>query len=209
MSRRPSQSSSLVLGMQVALALLILSAATAGAQSPASQLVAGMELVYASRDGEITPWIVEARRDTAVSGARCSIVSIRTNPSEPTERRFTCLSNDSLLVVDPATLNLRLLRPVGSRMRAEVRGRATVATYETATPHADTISGVVLHVVPTTVTTRDTTGRLLRRLRERFAVSLGTAVDGVFEVPDSSRAGGWRVEREFELVRIVRPQSTR
>ena len=63
----------------------------------------------------------------------------------------------------------------------------------------------MLHVVPTTVTTRDTTGRVLRRLRERFAVSLGTAVGGVFEVPDSSQAGGWRVEREFELVRIVRP----
>ena len=193
--------------MRVLLALLL--ASPLAAQSPGSHLVAGMELVYASGGNEIPPWVVEARRDTSVSGARCSIVSIKTNPAQPTERRFTCLSNDSLLVFDPGSLNLRLLRPVGSSMKAEVRGRATVATYETAAAHADTISGVVLHVVPTTVTTRDTTGRVLRRLRERFAISLGTAVAGIFEVPDSSQSSGWRTEREFELVRIVRPQSTR
>ena len=190
--------------MRVLLAILALSA-TAAAQSPGSQLVAGMELVYASSGSEITPWVVEGRRDTAVAGARCSIVSIRTNPSQPTERRFTCLSNDSLLVLDPSGVNLRLLRPVGSGMRAEIRGRATIATYETATARADTVAGVVLNVVPTTVTTRDTTGRVLRRLRERYAVGLGTAVGGIFEVPDSSQAGGWRTEREFSLVRIVRP----
>jgi hypothetical protein len=190
--------------MRVLLALLALST-SAAAQSPGSQLVAGMELVYASSGSEIAPWVVEGRRDTAVAGARCSIVSIRTNPSQPTERRFTCLSNDSLLVLDPSGVNLRLLRPVGSSMRAEIRGRATIATYETATAHADTVAGVVLNVVPTTVTTRDTTGRVLRRLRERYAVGLGTAVGGIFEVPDSSQAGGWRTEREFSLVRIVRP----
>jgi hypothetical protein len=188
--------------------LLFLVASAAGAQAPGSQLVAGMELVYASGGNELAPWVVEARRDTAVGSARCSIVMVKTNATQPTERRFTCVSNDSLLVFDPGNLNLRLLRPVGSGMKAEVRGRATVATYETATAHADTISGVVLSVVPTTVTTRDTTGRVLRRLRERYAVSLGTAVGGIFEVPDSSQATGWRVEREFELVRIVRPAAT-
>ena len=190
--------------MRVILAFLLLSA-SAAAQSPGSQLVAGMELVYASGGNEITPWVVQGRRDTAVAGARCSIVSMKTNQAQPAERRFTCLSNDSLLVLEPGGVNLRLLRPVGSSMTAEIRGRATIATYETATAHADSVSGVVLSVVPTTVTTRDTTGRVLRRLRERFAVSLGTAIGGIFEVPDSSRAGGWRTEREFELVRIVRP----
>lgn len=189
--------------------VLLAIASSAESQAPGSQLEPGMELIYASGGSEIAPWVVEARRDTAVSGARCSIVMVKTNPSQPTERRFTCVSNDSLLVFDPGSLNLRLLRPVGSSMKAEVRGRATVATYETEVAHADTISGVVLQVVPTTVTTRDTTGRVLRRLRERFAISLGTAVGGIFEVPDTSRAGGWRVEREFELVRIVRPAATR
>lgn len=190
--------------MRLTLAILLLST-SAAAQSPGSQLVAGMELVYASGGSEIAPWVVEGRRDTAVAGARCSIVSMKTSPSQPTERRFTCLSNDSLLVLEPGGLNLRLLRPVGSSMKAEIRGRATIATYETATAHADTVSGVVLDVVPTVVTTRDTTGRPLRRLRERYAVGLGTAVGGIFEVPDPSLAGGWRTEREFELVRIVRP----
>jgi hypothetical protein len=100
--------------MRFLLALaFVVTAAPALAQSPGSQLVAGMELVYASGGSEIAPWVVEARRDTAVSGARCSIVMVKTNPSQPTERRFTCVSNDSLLVFDPATLNLRLLRPVG------------------------------------------------------------------------------------------------
>ena len=185
--------------------VLLLISSVAAAQSPGSNLVAGMELVYASGGSEIPAWVVEAKRDTAISGARCSIVSMKTNPAQPTERRFTCLSNDSLLVFDPGSVNLRLLRPVGSSMKAEVRGRVTIATYETATAHADTISGVVLRVIPTTVTTRDTTGKVLRRLRERFAVSLGTAVGGVFEVPDTTQASGWRTEREFELVRIVRP----
>ena len=185
---------------------LVFMAAVAGAQSPGSQLVPGMELVYASDGEEIPAWTVESRRDTAVSGARCSIVAMRTSPTVATEHRFTCLSHDSLLVFDPASSNLRLLRPVGSSMKAEVRGRATVAVYETAASHADTISGVVVSVIPTVVTTRDTTGRVLRRLRERFAVGLGTAIDGVFEVPDPQNAGGWRIEREFELVRIVRPR---
>jgi hypothetical protein len=188
--------------------ILLAVAGSAAAQTPGSHLASGMELVYASGGAENAPWVVEARRDTSVSGARCSIVSMKTNPAQPPERRFTCLSNDSLLVFDPGSLNLRLLRPVGSSMKAEVRGRVTVATYETATTHADTISGVVLDVIPTVVTTRDSTGRVLRRLRERFAVSLGTAVGGVFEVPDSTRSGGWRVEREFELVRIVRPRAS-
>jgi hypothetical protein len=193
--------------MRFVLVLLAI-ATSAAAQSPGSHLVAGMELVYASGGAENAPWIVEARRDTAVSGARCSIVSMKTNPVQPAERRFTCLSNDSLLVFDPGSLNLRLLRPVGSSMKAEVRGRVTVATYETAAAQADTVSGVVLQVIPTVVTTRDSTGRVLRRLRERFAVGLGTAVGGVFEVPDSTQASGWRVEREFALVRIVSPPAT-
>ena len=190
--------------MRVALVLLSV-ATSAVAQSPGSQLATGVELIYASGGAESAHWVVEARRDTSVNGARCSIVMMKTNPAQPAERRLTCLSNDSLLVFDPGQLNLRLLRPVGSSMKAEVRGRVTVATYETAKAHADTISGVVLDVVPTVVTTRDSTGRVLRRLRERFAVSLGTAVGGVFEVPDSTHSSGWRVEREFELVRIVRP----
>jgi hypothetical protein len=185
--------------------VLLALAGTAAAQSPGSNLAVGMELVYAIGGSEISPWVVEGKRDTALQGARCSIVSLRTSPDQPTERRFTCLSNDSLLVLDPGTLNLRLLRPVGSSMRAEVRGRATVATYETDAAHADTVAGVVLRVVPTTITTRDTTGKVLRRLRERFAIGLGTAVCGVFEIPDSTQTGGWRVEREFELVRIIRP----
>ena len=194
--------------MRFTLAILLLST-SAAAQSPGAQLVTGMELVYASGGSEIAPWVVEGRRDTTVAGARCSIVSMKTNPAQPTERRFTCLSHDSLLVFDPGAVNLRLLRPVGSSMKAEIRGRATIATYETATAHADTVSGVVVDVVPTVVTTRDTTGRVLRRLRERYAVGLGTAVGGIFEVPDSSLAGGWRTEREFELVRIVRPPAAR
>lgn len=188
------------------LALLLLGS-VAGAQSPASYLAAGMQLVYASGGVENTPWVVESRRDTLVGVTRCSIVMMRTNPSLPAERRFTCLSNDSLLVFDPGSANLRLLRPVGSRMKAEVRGRVTIATYETATAYRDTIAGVGLDVVPTVVTTRDTTGRLLRRLRERYAVALGTAVGGVFEIPDSAAAGGWRPEREFALVRIVGPSN--
>ena len=57
-------------------------------------------------------------------------------------------------------------------------------------------------VLFTTVTTRDSTGRVTRRLREQFAPALLTAVEGTFEVPDSTQAGGWRVLSQFRLTGI-------
>lgn len=62
--------------------------------------------------------------------------------------------------------------------------------------------GRVFDLLFTTVTTRDSTGRAIRRLREAFAPALLTAVEGTFEVPDSTQASGWRVLSEFRLTEI-------
>lgn len=77
------------------------------------------------------------------------------------------------------------------------------AIYETAEIETITVSGFQVPIVKTVVTTLDAAGKSVRRLRERFALTLGTATDGVFEAmqPD----GTWKVTQEFALVRIVKP----
>jgi hypothetical protein len=62
-----------------------------------------------------------------------------------------------------------------------------------------------IDVIPTTVTTFDSTGQIVRRLRERFSVALATATGGVFEVPDTTQSSGWRTIQRFELVAIRVP----
>jgi hypothetical protein len=177
------------------------------AQSPAADLRAGMQLVYASGGRENPAWLVEAVvHDTTLNGmSRCSAVTLRVNPAATApERRMTCARNDSLFAWDSAGNSHRFVRPIGPRMTTEMQGRTTVSTYETSGLSADTISGLATPVVLTTVTTRDSTRRVLRRLRERYAPGLGTATTGVFEVPDSTQSTGWRTERSFTLVRITR-----
>ncbi len=88
--------------------------------------------------------------------------------------------------------------------------------YQTAEPVVERVSvesiatgQIVLtdiEVIPTTVTTGDSTGKVVRRLRERFSVALATATGGVFEVPDSTQATGWHTVRSFALVRIRKPR---
>jgi hypothetical protein len=64
------------------------------------------------------------------------------------------------------------------------------------------LGGHTFVVLPTTVTTFDSTGTAIRRLREHYVPALATALDGIFEVPDSAALGRWVVQRRFALVRI-------
>jgi hypothetical protein len=82
------------------------------------------------------------------------------------------------------------------------RAAGGLVRYETGQRMVDTISGRPFDVLPTTVTTIDSTGRAIRRLRERYALALTTAVHGVFETVDSTATSGWRVTQEFQLVAI-------
>jgi hypothetical protein len=69
----------------------------------------------------------------------------------------------------------------------------------------DTVSGRVIPVLVTTVTTLDSLGRPVRRLRERYAIGLATATSGTFEIPDSGTTGVWRPQQMFELRAIEQP----
>ena len=57
-------------------------------------------------------------------------------------------------------------------------------------------------VLATTVTTMDTSGREVRRLLERYAVTLTTATGGRFEIPDPDNPTAWRTQQVFELREI-------
>ena len=80
-----------------------------------------------------------------------------------------------------------------------------VLDYETSAHGDTTISGQRLAFVRTVITTRNAQGRATRRLTERYALGLATALGGVFEVPDSAAAGGWRESQRFELLRVEIP----
>jgi hypothetical protein len=89
-----------------------------------------------------------------------------------------------------------------------VRSNGTRVRYEVGGTGQERIPGLGIDRVPvvlTTVTTMDSTGRPVRRLRELYAIGLATATGGEFEVPDSTAAEGWRVEQRFKLREIRMP----
>ena len=187
-------------------------AGTVGAQTrgAAGQLLRqGMELVYSSGGMENPPWNVEAIvRDTVLGGvAMCSIARIRMTAGQGlTDVRAHCVRGDTLFGWDSANARHRVLRPLGPRMTIVFPASdGRTVTYETADLAKEVVDGIELVVVPTIIITRDSTGRPVRRLQERYANALTSAVGGTFEAADSSSPGGWRVDRAFQLVRIRQP----
>jgi hypothetical protein len=183
--------------------LLGLAAAVLG-EPPGRLLAPGMQLTYSAAGVETPPWTIDRVADTTIAGvSQCRLIVVRIAPERAAESRPWCVRGDTLLVWDPALNAHRPLRPLGARMTMEIRGRAgSTSTYVTADAAVETISGLKVDVIPTAVTTRDSTGRLTRRLRERYAHGLATATGGVFEVADSTQPSGWRSTQAFELVRI-------
>jgi len=174
--------------------------------TPGSRLEPGMQLLYGSGGSEQPPWVVERVTTGVTLGGMngCADARIHVNPGRrDAEARLYCVRGDTLFAWDTTARVHRALRPVGPGMVFELRGRTSVSRYETGGVAEERISGVGIPVVATTVTTRDSVGRAIRRLRERYSVGLMTATGGVFEVPDSTAASGWRTELAFDLVRIV------
>jgi hypothetical protein len=98
---------------------------------------------------------------------------------------------------------LRASRPIAPNSSLELRlSGGRTARYETGQLQTETVSGHTITVIPTTVTTMDSTGRVVSRLRERYSVALATATGGVFESPDTTAGTGWRPTRTFELTAI-------
>ncbi len=196
---------------------MILLAAFAGEVPPAAGggpardtlLASGLTLRYAADGRELPPWVVDSVVTNLELGGRRGCLLVRFAPGGPrpaADLRRTCGGEGVLASWDSAGGRWRPARPIGPGMVLEVPlGAGGSARYETGADSIETVSGIPLRVVPTTVLTRDSAGRAVRRLRERFAPALGTATGGVFEVPDSAAPGGWRERQRFELIRIVRP----
>ena len=174
---------------------------------PASQLQPGMVLIYESNGVAQPPWTVDSLRLGAplLPGAECAVVHLRRRPDlDQAEETRLCVARDTLYRGEAGSGRWTISRPVGPGM-VWVTGGANgdSVRYETGSAARETISGLSIPVVHTTVTTTDSLGRPKRRLRERYALTLATATGGVFESPDSTDPGRWVPGQKFELREIT------
>ena len=172
-----------------------------------SALRAGSRLVYGGGAQSQPAWVIDSvRADTSFGGrARCTVIWLRVRPEPaPAEVRTNCVGGDTLFTFDRATQAWRPQRPTGSGVSLDVaQANGSTLRYTTGARGVATIGDQRIDVVETTVLTVDASGRPTRRLRERFSLAIASAVAGVFEVPDSTAAGGWRETQRFELQRFV------
>lgn len=113
---------------------------------------------------------------------------------------------DTLFAWNATDQTWRPDRPIEARRELTVTQRSrTVSRFTTDGVGDTTISGYRLPLIQTTIVTMGADGRVTRRLRERYSLPLATALGGTFELPDSTRAGGWRETQRFELIEIAGP----
>ena len=173
----------------------------------ASQLQDGMRLEYVSEGGPPSTWLVGNATPVANSpaGSDCMRYVVQKGP-EPgaADSLRQCVRGDTLFAIDRYG-DWAPMRPVGPSMRLEIRRTNGSTLIETAALAADTVGGVAIPVVITTYTIRGPGGQAIQQLRERYAVSLGTATRGVFYEADATAPEGWKVQRTFQLSAIKRP----
>lgn len=193
----------IVKGLGTALAGAFLSPGAAAAQE---RLAPGVVLVYEATGGAQQRWRVESIETGLSLGGRDGCTRVRYAPGGPradADVRLTCLVGDTLLAWSAAQQAWSVSRPLGARDSLDIAGTRGITRYLTGAVASDTIGGEVVTVVETVVLTIDTAGAVTRRLRERFAPSLGTATWGVFETPDGD---DWRMTVEFRLIAIRPPE---
>jgi hypothetical protein len=174
----------------------------------ASQLREGMRIDYAAEGNPPSSWPVgKITRDDGVRpGADCVRYVMQKGPTPGSaDSLFQCVAGDTLFTVSKMTGILAPLRPVGPNMKLEIRRANGGSLIETGAMAADTIGGTIVPVVVTTYTIRGPNGQAIQQLRERFAVSLGTATRGAFYEADPSAAGGWTLQRSFRIAKITQP----
>jgi hypothetical protein len=182
-----------------------------GPLTPGSALKAGATLTYGSGGREQPAWTIDSvHRDVALGGRTgCTRIHLRTRPDQPQPTvRVACRGGDTLFAWSAANNVWRAERPLGAGMSLRVpQPTGSSLDYSTGQMGDTTISGQRVAFVHTTIITNDAQGRPVRRLTERYAVSLATALGGVFEIPDSTGegAGAWKENQRFELVRISIP----
>ena len=171
---------------------------------PGAMLQPGTMLIYSS-GGVETPWTIDsAAVDTTIAGrSGCTVLKMRLSPAALQQTRAFCADSILLWQWNDSTKTLRESRPISPTASFSVRSGRGSVVYETGTPTSEKIGGLDVRVIPTTVTTRDANGRVVRRLTENFSLGLLTATRGTFEIPDSTRAGEWLVQRRFELIGIT------
>ena len=176
----------------------------------ASRLTPGTQLFYVSDGREQPPWIVDSVQigQPLKPGAECASLSLRRKPDDPKpERSRLCLASDTLYRWEKATGAWVISRPVGPDMAVTlVKTNGDSVRFETGARGEDMVSGNAIGVVSTTATTVDATGRPRLRVRERYAVSLATAISGTFEAPDPAARGLWILKHTFAL-KELRPGS--
>ena len=168
----------------------------------ASDLRPGMQLVYGSEGRDQAPWVVEQIEPAAPlkDGADCARLRIRRQPHQPGAEERLCVEGDTLYAWHAERSAWLPQRPVGPHMTLTLpRANGDTVRYATGDITDQTIARFHLRVVETTVTTSDAAGQPKRRLTERYAITLGTATGGRFEVPDPATPGAWRTEQIFEL----------
>jgi hypothetical protein len=180
---------------------------------PGALLGPGMQLVYSANDQDQPAWLIDSVRHdpTLRPGSACTIIHQRRRPGQTqADESRLCLANDTLFSWNAEGNEWRPQRPVGPGMVMEfLRASGSKVRYEVGGTGQERVPGLRADRVPvvfTTVTTTDSLGRPVRRLRELYAIGLATATAGEFEVPDSTAADGWRVEQRFKLREIRLPQ---
>jgi hypothetical protein len=172
----------------------------------ASDLRQGMTLVYASGGQDQPPWSIVSVEAGAVLKERadCARLRIRRRPDEvELDDSRLCVEEQILYAWNTDRGAWLPQRPVGPNMDLTIpRASGRSEHYVTGSIGVDVIGGRHLRVVDTTLTTIDATGNAVRRLRERYALSLATATGGRFETPDPERPGQWRTQQIFELREI-------
>jgi hypothetical protein len=169
----------------------------------------GMQLVYES-GGVESPWTIDSvTRDTSLGGRTgCVRLRLRTSAGQATsDTRAHCADSATMFTWDERRGELRPARPLrpGATLELPQRDGGSVRFETGPGTTVEQIGALAVEVLPTTVTTRDSAGHVLRRLRERFALGLATATGGVFELPDAAGPNGWRTVRQFALVAIRSP----
>jgi hypothetical protein len=172
----------------------------------ASDLRQDMTLVYASGGQDQPAWLIVSVEVGAAlkEHADCARLRIRRRPDEvePADSRL-CVERQILYGWDADRAAWLPQRPVGPNMDLTIpRANGRSEHYVTGSIGVDVIGARRLRVVDTTLTTMDAEGKAVRRLRERYALSLATATGGRFETPDPERPGQWRTQQIFELREI-------
>lgn len=174
--------------------------AVAQAAPIGSALREGTELVYESRGVAQAPWVYDSVRVVPRQDFdRCIITQRRSQAA-----RESCVRADTLFERSESN-TYRAVRPISPNMQLDVRtATGDILHYTTQEVEIERVAeGLEVAVLSTTIVTRNPSGTVTRRLRERYAPALLTAVWGVFEEPDES--GGWTSVLEFSLIDVRSP----